>query len=512
MGELIRKRWFQVIGVIVLLTTFVVVYRYFGPKDKYTPTNIVADICGVKVSRLEYQAAIRRRTARIYYREKMLRGSDQEIIHLSVFKQLANDKLLEKMGQEKGIGVTEKELQDRIARLKRSISPDSPEHAFRLALEMMGYSTDDDYRELKNDLRYEVLEYKLSERMHPHEQYSVSDQDIKDQIPTMQLQQIFFIFDPNKRANEDINEASVQIRERAQDVYRRAMAGEDFGKLAQEFSQERYTSLSGNIGWISRGMVTKDYWDRVARLKPGEISKPFETQYGLHIVKCLQRRKPGDKEYEDYKNVVKSAIIFKQQKHAFAADFAKMVTRLQEKGCIDLYDHMLLANRYRTMGKYDMAIKEYREALKEEPDNPYYYVDIGEIYGMQGEPDEALTHLRKATEIAPRDPSLFFRLGEVYMGYGEHEKSLREFKKASDMAKLDHELHLRLQSIYTQLGLLQEADEEHRRHEHALELLSGVGSEDTPDLPVRDEEDPVMFDFGLGQPGQGRQLRQPGVR
>ena len=510
MAELIRKRWFQVIGIAFLLIVFVVAYRFFGKPNSNPPSNIVADICGVRISRLEYQTAIRRRTMRIYMRDRMLRGSDQENIHISVFRQLANDKLLEKIAKEKNITVTEKDIDNKIETIKKNFEQDRVDYAYQLFMEMMGYASEE---ELRRDLRAEVLEEKLTERMYPLDSphYEPDDKELHKHIPTIELQQIYLVFDPNRPLSEDIEHSSEKIKERAQMIYQRAMAGEDFGELAVEFSQERHVAMRGKLGWIARANVTKSFWDNVSKLNVDEISKPFETEYGLHIVKCLGRREKDSVDYQNYKKAMVNVIKLKRQKREFVAWFTQQVTAMQEKDCIKLYDHVLLANKYRMMGKFDKAIKEYKEAIKEDPENPYYYVDIGELLGRQGDKTKALKWLRDATQRAPRDPSLFFRLGEVYMGYGENEKGLREFQKASDMAKLDHEIHLRLQSIYTQLGLLREADEEHLRYLHALELRGGADMEQaSPETGIMDDEDALpMPDFGIGAPDLNPPLRQP---
>lgn len=522
MGELIRKRSFQVLGLIVLIISFVVIYHYVKKRQVTEPGNVAADVCGIKITRLEYQAAIRRRTMRIYQKQGAVRGADQESVHLSVFRQLANDKILESMANDRGVTVTPEDINAKIESLKSTIAAQNRDYAFQLAIETMGYNSED---ELRADLKYEILEEKLTNAMFPIENYQVTDAEIAGAIPTHELQQIYFVMNPERPASENINDADQQTWDLARKVYALATTGgKNFGELAYQYSQDKMNGIPdltgkngpppGYIGWVSKEKVSPKFWKTVATLEPGQISQPFQSEYGIHIIKCLNKRYVGSADFESFKKYMKDNLRFRKQKLDFAGAFAQIVAKKQDEGCIKLYDHELQANRYKTMGQYDKAIEEYNLALKENPDNPYYHADIGELLGKQGKRTEALAEFRKATEIAPRDTSLFFKLGEAYMGYGDHEKAFREFAKASDLALYDYEIHMRLQTIYTQLGLMKEATEEHKRYLHALEMRGGRQQKQQIQLPqVRGGQDEdlnqPMQDFGVGPVEQPPQLREP---
>jgi parvulin-like peptidyl-prolyl isomerase len=81
------------------------------------------------------------------------------------------------------------------------------------------------------------------------------------------------------------------IRKKAEDVLRRAKAGEDFVALAKEFSEEPGAKESGgDLGWFGRGRMVKPFEDAAFALKAGEIGGVVETQFGFHIIKVEERR------------------------------------------------------------------------------------------------------------------------------------------------------------------------------------------------------------------------------
>jgi hypothetical protein len=81
--------------------------------------------------------------------------------------------------------------------------------------------------------------------------------------------------------------------EKAMELYKRIVAGEDFGELAREYSQGAGQAEGGDIGWVSRGKLIGGI-EEVAfgKLAVGQVSTPFQTSMGVHIVK-LEARESG---------------------------------------------------------------------------------------------------------------------------------------------------------------------------------------------------------------------------
>ena len=76
-----------------------------------------------------------------------------------------------------------------------------------------------------------------------------------------------------------------------QEAYQKLLNGAAFEDMVQEYTEDPGTrDTDGKMRWISTGRIVKEYEDVAFSLNEGEISAPFKTPFGWHIVKVLEKR------------------------------------------------------------------------------------------------------------------------------------------------------------------------------------------------------------------------------
>ncbi|MGC9152014.1 MAG: peptidylprolyl isomerase [Microbacter sp.] len=86
----------------------------------------------------------------------------------------------------------------------------------------------------------------------------------------------------------------VAAKNRIDSIYRVLQNGADFATTAREASQDRSSAVNGGVlPWFGTGFMVKEFEDTAFVLKKGQISHPFQTAYGWHIMKLIDQRPIG---------------------------------------------------------------------------------------------------------------------------------------------------------------------------------------------------------------------------
>jgi peptidyl-prolyl cis-trans isomerase SurA len=106
------------------------------------------------------------------------------------------------------------------------------------------------------------------------------------------------------------------------EVYAKLKAGDDFGKLATEYSQDPGSApKGGDLGFFDRRRMVQPFDSAAFSLKAGEYSSPVRTPYGWHIIKVTEIKEypTYDKAKETLKNEFKRSMQYKMEYDKYVA-------------------------------------------------------------------------------------------------------------------------------------------------------------------------------------------------
>jgi peptidyl-prolyl cis-trans isomerase SurA len=117
-----------------------------------------------------------------------------------------------------------------------------------------------------------------------NEMRSIEKKEVVDQVHTRHILM---------HTNDLQDDATVKLK--LENLRKRILAGEDFAAVAQVSSQDVGSAADGgDLDWTTPDTFPPEFAKVLEDLKVDEISEPFHTQAGWHIVQLLGRRKFDD--------------------------------------------------------------------------------------------------------------------------------------------------------------------------------------------------------------------------
>ena len=119
---------------------------------------------------------------------------------------------------------------------------------------------------------------------------------------------------------------------RLSDLRERIVNGEDFGELARIHSDDPGSApKGGNLGWIDPGSTVPVFERMMGSLGPGQLSVPFKSQFGWHIVQVLERR-----EHDDTEAVRRAEVVRTLRARKIEENLQAWIRRLRNDAYVEI--------------------------------------------------------------------------------------------------------------------------------------------------------------------------------
>lgn len=112
----------------------------------------------------------------------------------------------------------------------------------------------------------------------------------------------------NRRdAQGDIHGAHIlgNSRELMDSIYQALQGGADFEELARKYGTDGTAPKGGDLGWFGHGAMVPEFESQIYALKDGEVSRPFQSRFGIHIAKRIATR---DMDKENAMKLIKRQV------------------------------------------------------------------------------------------------------------------------------------------------------------------------------------------------------------
>jgi len=260
--------------------------------------------------------------------------SDEELLmkideaKKNILYQLIEDKLILQEAHKIGMPATDEEVAERLEQIKSQFSSSEE---FKSALASQGLTVVD----LKEKYREQLIKEKMVNR-EVRSRVSVTPIEIalfyeknEDDFNLPAQVKVMTIMIRKSEADPESNTDSLK---KIKMIELKMAEGEDFTKLAREYSQDPSAVDGGDMGYINKGQMMKKIDEVIFSLQPGEISETIETPVGYHVFKIVEVKEAGAESFDEARMQIENYLFQEKAKERFD----EWMTNLKENAYISV--------------------------------------------------------------------------------------------------------------------------------------------------------------------------------
>lgn len=221
-------------------------------------------------------------------REQRLELPPQNVLRRQVLDRLVLQELQMQRANRAGIKVSDETLNNALADVAESNGIKLADLPDALASQGIDYAS---YREqLRRELAMQILRQRdvigrINVTPREIDQFIERQKKMPSEANEYNVSHILIAV-PQAATPDELDEAA----RKSEEVYRKAVAGEDFARLAVQYSGAQTALEGGSLGWRKGPELPTFLGEAIAGMKAGDVTKPLRTPSGFHIVKLNEIR------------------------------------------------------------------------------------------------------------------------------------------------------------------------------------------------------------------------------
>jgi peptidyl-prolyl cis-trans isomerase SurA len=267
----------------------------------------------------------------LYESKEQVRPDQEEALRRRILERLVETRLQLQEATREQITAEEAEVEEELAQVQKRLKAGSRAE-FEETVRAQGLTLET----VKRRIREQVMIQKVVRRK-VHMRISVTESEIeqyllenREKLETgLAYQARHILLVPAAPADEPAWEAA---RARAEEVWAKILAGEDFAELARRYSQDPTARDGGDLGVLKQGELAEEVERRMLRLRPGEASAPFRTPLGYHLVRLEWKDSLSGEALGQAKQQIRE-ILFRQK---YAARLQAWLAEIRKRAVIDI--------------------------------------------------------------------------------------------------------------------------------------------------------------------------------
>jgi parvulin-like peptidyl-prolyl isomerase len=272
----------RVFSVLALSLSALLVAAACGGGSDSVPNDSVAVVAGEEIKRADFDGLLNQAKASYKAQQRDLpKAGTPEYTTLKnqIVAFLVQRVQFEQKAKELEIEVTEKQVDDRLAEIKKQYFDNSDKK-----LQDQLKQTNTTLEQVKRDLRANLIQDALFAKVTAD--VTVTDKEVRAYYEENKDQ----YGEPESRK---VRHILVDKKERADDLYAQLQGGASFATLAKKFSKDPGSAAQGGELTVGKGATVPEF-DKVAfELARNELAEPVKSQYGWHVIQALSAVKPA---------------------------------------------------------------------------------------------------------------------------------------------------------------------------------------------------------------------------